>query len=280
MTAAGATSALREQDERVVQEVGGLAGERARAVAVASDASAGVVLGGQQDLGRLLGDLAAGRVDAAVEQRGRVGAGGPVGGASRDRRPERLEPGEALRRALGRRAVGVEAAPRPAVAGRPDRIDGDEQRVAVAVDREVDEPEHVAARLALAPQPVARARVEVDLAGRERRGERLGVHPGDHQDAAVGARPGRPPGRGRRRRSATAGAATDDARHATACGTSRTGRPAAAIAALTSAIGVDPAVEDRGGEDRVGAAVADRGDEVGRTGGATGRDDRHADRDR
>ena len=45
---------------------------RASRVAVAIRAGRlgrGVVLGGEQDLGRLLGDLAAGRVDAAVEQR-------------------------------------------------------------------------------------------------------------------------------------------------------------------------------------------------------------------
>ena len=46
------------------------------------------------------------------------------------------------------------------------------------------------------------------------------------------------------------------------------------MAALTSAMRVDPAMEDRGGEDRVGAAVADRGHEVGRAGGAARRDDR------
>jgi hypothetical protein len=43
--------------------------------------------------------------------------------------------------------------------------------------------------------------------------------------------------------------------------------------------GVDPAVEDRGGEDRVGAAVADRGHEVVRAGGAARGDDRHPTRD-
>ena len=40
---------------------------------------------------------------------------------------------------------------------------------------------------------------------------------------------------------------------------------------------VDPAVEDRGGEHGIGAAVADRGDEVVRAGGPTRGDDRHAD---
>ena len=59
-----------------------------------------VVLGGEQDLGRLLGHLAARDVDAAVEQRGGVGALGAVGGALRDRRPQGFQPGEALRRWL------------------------------------------------------------------------------------------------------------------------------------------------------------------------------------
>ena len=46
--------------------------------------------------------------------------------------------------ALGRRSVGVEAAAGVSMAGRPDGIDPDEQRVAVAVDRPVDEPQDVA----------------------------------------------------------------------------------------------------------------------------------------
>ena len=99
MTAAGGEAAFREQHERVVQEVGRLAGERvARGRRSRRPLGRGVVLGGEEDLGRLLGDLAADRVDAAGEQRRRVRARRAVGGARGDRRPERLEPGEALRR--------------------------------------------------------------------------------------------------------------------------------------------------------------------------------------
>ena len=89
-------------------------------------------------------------------------------------------------RALGRRAIRVEAAAGVAMAGRPDGIDRDQQRVAVAVDRPVDEPQDVAAGLALAPEAVAGPGMEVDVAGRRRRGQRLGIHVADHQDPAVG----------------------------------------------------------------------------------------------
>ena len=70
--------------------------------------------------------------------------------------------------------------------GRPDGIDLDQQRIAVAVDRPVDEPQDVAAGLALVPEAVAGPGMEVDVAGRRRRGQRLGIHVADHQDPAVG----------------------------------------------------------------------------------------------
>ena len=138
----------------------------------------------------------------------------------------------------GRPVRGIEAAPRPAVAGRPGGIGRDEQRVAVAVDGQAAEAEDVAARLALAPQPVARARVEVDLAasrawppGPRRRGSRP-------SGRARRRRPGRPPADETvRRRSATArGIEIAVPGHAAASARRRTGRPAAAIAGLTSAI--------------------------------------------
>ena len=75
----------------------------------------------------------------------------------------------------------------------------------------------------------------MDLAGRERRGQRLRVHVGHHQHAPVGAvlddgrhEAVRAEADGWRRLRAR--------RHATAWGASRTGRPAAAMAALTSAM--------------------------------------------
>ena len=70
--------------------------------------------------------------------------------------------------------------------GRAGRIGADEQCVAVAIDRQIDQPQDVAARLALAPQPLARPGVEVDLAGRHGGRQRLGVHPGDHQHPTIG----------------------------------------------------------------------------------------------
>ncbi len=82
-------------------------------------------------------------------------------------------------------AVGVEATARPAVAGGSDGVDGDQDSVAVAVDRDVDEAQHVAAGLALPPEPVARPRVEVHVPGGHGRRERLAIHVRDHQDAAV-----------------------------------------------------------------------------------------------
>ena len=112
-----------------------------------------VILGGHEDLGRFLGHLAGGGIDAAIEQlavyepAGRSRLGG-------DRRPEGLEPGETLA-AGGRRSPRrgrVEAAPGAAMAGRPCRIHGQEERVPVAIERDRDEAQDVAAGLALAPE--------------------------------------------------------------------------------------------------------------------------------
>src|SRR4249919_2762597 len=75
----------------------------------------------------------------------------------------------------------------------------------------------------------------MDIAGRDRRGQRLGVHVGDHQHAPVGAVLDH--GRHEAVRAEADGWRRPPARrHATACGASRTGRPAAAIAAFTSAM--------------------------------------------
>ena len=119
-TAAGGDATLGEQHERVVQQVCGLAGKRVtgRRAVRTSRLGRGVVLGRHQHLGGLFGHLATGRVDATGEQRSRVGALRAVRGPRGDRRPERLEPREALRGALRGRAIEVEAAPRPAMAGR------------------------------------------------------------------------------------------------------------------------------------------------------------------
>ena len=280
MTSAGGEVALGEQHERVVEEVGRLAGERlAGRCRSAPDASAAA------------SSLAAMRTSVASSVTLRpaastppsssdvgVGAGRSLAARVGDRRPQRLEPGEAL---ASTRSAGAPSGSKQLRVPRwqvgPTGSARDQERVAVAVDREVDEPQDVAARLALAPEPVARARVEMDLAGRERGRERLGVHPGEHQHApsatswtTAGTRPSgaeRGPSRDRRR----------DRRHATACRDEPDRQPGGGHRGLDVGDRVDPAMEDRGGEDRVGAAVADRGHEVGRTGGAAGRDDRHAD---
>ena len=92
--------ALGQEHERVVDEVRRLAGEELPGAGPVRAGGLGrrVVLGGEQDLGRLLGDLAADRIDAAIEQLGVYEPCRPLGGARRDRRPERLEPAEALGR--------------------------------------------------------------------------------------------------------------------------------------------------------------------------------------
>ena len=109
----------------------------------------------------------------------------------------------------------------------------------------------------------------MDVAGPERRVERLAVHPGEHEDLAVAgvaddgghepvrAEPDRRAGRSRRDRPDR--------------------QPGAAIAAFTSAIEWMPAVEDRGREHGRGATVDDRRHEVGRRGGPAGRDHGHRD---
>src|SRR3954466_497986 len=87
--------------------------------------------------------------------------------------------------------------------------------------------------------------MEVHLAGLERCGEGLGIHIRDHQDPTVmdvlGA------DRDKTVRRETDRRDVEWRTHATAAGTNRTGRPAAAIAAFTSAIAwilrwkIDPA---------------------------------------
>ena len=67
-----------------------------------------------------------------------------------------------------------------------------------------------------------------------------------------------------------------DGHAAAPAGAARTGSPAAAIAALTSAIETSRRWKIAGGEDGVGAALADRGHEVGRARGAARGDDRDA----
>ena len=218
------------------------------------------------------------RVHAAVEQLRRVRALGPGRGPLRDRRPEALEPREALAARVGR-AVWIEAGALAAVAGRADRIGRDEQRVAVAVDRDRAQPQHVAARLALLPEPAARPGVEVDLAGRDasRRAPR------DPSTRASGrgrrGRPGRRPERGRRRGHATTSTANvrSSCRGAVVEADGDAGR---GHRRLHVRDGVHPPVEDRRREHRIGVAVANGRHEVGRARRPARRHDRDRDRGR
>jgi tyrosyl-tRNA synthetase len=180
--------ALGEHDERVVQQVGGLArqGRAGRVARCAGRLRRGIVLGGDQDLGGLLGHLAGGRVDAAIQQAGRVGASGRVAARSAIVDQSSSSQAKPWVRARGVAVCRVKARSGAAVTCRAGRIGGHEQRVGVAVRGDVDDSQRVAARLALLPERVARSRVEVDVAGRERRVERLAVHPGEHQHLAVG----------------------------------------------------------------------------------------------
>ena len=71
------------------------------------------------------------------------------------------------------------------MADRTGRPDAQKDRVAVAVVAELDDGERVAGRLALVPELLARAAPEPRLARLARAAERLLVHPGEHQHAAV-----------------------------------------------------------------------------------------------
>ena len=171
-----------------------------------------------------------------------------------------------------RQGVRVEARPGVAVAGRAGRLRADQQRVAVAVERERAEAQHVARRLALAPQPAARPGVEVDLA--RCRASRPAPRRPASRPSAPGRRrrPGRRPPRGLRRPSgpwpgSSAAVEVDGAR----AGRARL-MPDTSAVPLTGPDGQPggrhhgldlgdrdlAAVEDPGREHRVGAAVADR----------------------
>src|SRR5205823_1808287 len=119
-----------------------------------------------EDLGRLLGHLAADPVDPAGEQFGCVRVRWPRSSAILDRSPELFEPGEALGLLPGpARVLEPEATPRSPMAGGSGRIDRQQQCVAVTVQCHGSQSQDIAARLAFAPQAAARSRVEMDLAG-------------------------------------------------------------------------------------------------------------------
>src|SRR3569623_547286 len=83
-----------------------------------------------------------------------------------------------------RRNIVTPARPRPGVTRRARRMRAHEQRITVAIEAQVDEREHVAARLALLPQRLPRSRPEVHDAGLARQAQRLVIHPREHQDCA------------------------------------------------------------------------------------------------
>src|SRR5919197_1513379 len=126
-----------EQHVEVVDEVGRLF----------DDALVALVERRHGELDRLLPQLPRTRADATVEQRDGVRALGPLGGALRDRPPER---GREARNAAG-------------VARRPRGRHPNEKRVAVAVVAELLDGERVAGRLALTPEALARAAPEPRL---------------------------------------------------------------------------------------------------------------------
>ena len=82
---------------------------------------------------------------------------------------------------------GIETGARLGVAGRTRWARPDEDRIAVAIELHRVDRERVAARLTLPPERIARARVEVRLAGPQRRLDGLGILPGDHQHATIGS---------------------------------------------------------------------------------------------
>ena len=183
---------LREQHQRVVQEVGGLAGERGAGLVARRARRLGrlVVLGGEQDLGRLLGDLA--RRRGRRRRRAARPCTSPRAGRRRASAivahsvSSQAKPWVRGASALGGAGIGVEARAGPAVAGRPAGSTPSSRASpsqSIASDRS---RRTLPRRLALAPQPAARTRVEVHLARRQRRRERLGVQPADHQDPPVG----------------------------------------------------------------------------------------------
>ena len=80
--------------------------------------------------------------------------------------------------------VGVEAGAVAGVAGRALLVDLDQQGVAVAVEPDLLDPLPVAGGLALDPVLLARAAPVRRPAGRQRAGQRLVVHPAQHQHLA------------------------------------------------------------------------------------------------
>ena len=119
-----------------------------------------VILHRQHDLGGLLDELLH-RLVGIVEQLYRVGPGRALGRALAQDGEQR---GKRQPDRCGRLADDlVKAAGLSRVARRASRPSQDEERIAVTVGRQPDQPQGVAGGLALAPQHAARTRVEVYL---------------------------------------------------------------------------------------------------------------------
>src|SRR5207245_5021285 len=86
---------------------------------------------------------------------------------------------------IGGRGRLIEAASGAPMARRAERLDHEQERVGVAVDRHVTESQDVAARFTLLPEPVSGAGMEVDMARLEGGIEGLRVHVSEHEDAEI-----------------------------------------------------------------------------------------------
>src|SRR2546421_5423219 len=160
-----------EQHREVVDDVRRLLG----------DALVGLVAGGSHDLIGLLQHLLAG-ASLVGEQRRRVR---PRRHRVRSRIDRPLECGQGLVRGERLELAAVKAGPLARMASGSRRLDERQQRVPVAVVADRLHRLSVAGRGALVPQLLARAAVEVDLAGLPREPQRLGVHVRERQHLAA-----------------------------------------------------------------------------------------------
>src|SRR5690554_1750582 len=205
---------LRQQHQQVIDEVGGLFGH-----APVVGRSGGVVLGGQKDLRRLFRHLSPGCVGASGDQPGGVASLGPRPGPFFDRLPQDVQRSEAGRVPVSPTGHGAE------VAGGPVGDGPHQNGVPVAVELHRHQLQPVARRGALFPQLLAGPRPERHPPALFRGFVCRRVHPPQHQhQGGLGV--------------------LDDGGHEAVfapvglphCATSRTGIPAPAIAAFTSAI--------------------------------------------
>src|SRR3954452_22682070 len=168
-TAAGTEhlSRVRERAAAGVQQHGEVEEHVGRLVV---EALVGLLARRAHDLLGLLLDLRA-RQLAVVEQADDVGALRALGRTLGDRA---LEGRQRLVRRGRLELATVEARARAGVAGRAGGLDQGEDRVAVAVEAQGADRLGVAGRRPLVPELLARAAVEVQLAGRARALQRLG----------------------------------------------------------------------------------------------------------